>query len=158
MLRQELMWALVVLIVIWLYKSFIPPPPEICGTPGGPPITGPRILLRDGRHLSYQEYGVPKTIAKFKIMFIHGHNNNKKDPFLIAPDLFEEFQIYIVSFDRSGYGESDPDPNRTVRSMALDMEELGDELKLGTKFYVMGYSTGGTLGWGCLKYIPHRFV
>lgn len=63
----------------------------------------------------------------------------------------------MVSFDRPGYGESDPDPNRTVKSVSLDIEELADQLGLGLKFYVIGYSMGGQLIWSCLKYIPHRY-
>jgi len=65
--------------------------------------------------------------------------------------------IYIVSFDRPGYGESDPDPNRTLKSIALDIEELADQLVLGSKFYVVGISMGGQIVWNCLKYIPHRY-
>jgi pimeloyl-ACP methyl ester carboxylesterase len=61
-----------------------------------------------------------------------------------------------VSFDRPGYGESDPNPKQTVKSLALDIQELADQLDLGTKFYVIGNSIGGQLAWGCLKYIPHR--
>ena len=41
--------------------------------------------------------------------------------------------MYIVSFDRPGYGESDPDPNRTVKSLALDVEELADKLGMGAR-------------------------
>ena len=65
--------------------------------------------------------------------------------------------IYIVSFDRPGYGESDPNPNQTVKSVSLDIEELADQLGLGLKFYVIGFSMGGELVWSCLKYIPHRY-
>lgn len=65
--------------------------------------------------------------------------------------------MYMVSFDRPGYAESDPDPNRTPKSLALDIEELADQLSLGTKFYVIGYSMGGQATWACLKYIPHRY-
>ncbi|KAI3816870.1 hypothetical protein L1987_10654 [Smallanthus sonchifolius] len=36
--------------------------------------------------------------------------------------------------------ESDPDPKRTIRSLSLDMEDLADQLELGSKFYVIGYS------------------
>lgn len=64
--------------------------------------------------------------------------------------------MYVVSFDRPGYGESDPDPSRTLKSLALDMEELADQLGLGSKFYVAGYSMGGQVIWSCLKYIPNR--
>lgn len=69
----------------------------------------------------------------------------------------EELGVYVVSFDRPGYGESDPHRKRTVKSLALDVEELGDQLGLGPKFYVIGLSMGGQAVWGCLKYIPHRY-
>lgn len=72
-------------------------------------------------------------------------------------ELVERLGIYFVSFDRPGYGESDPNPKRTVKSMALDIEELADQLRLGSKFYVIGISMGGQVIWSCLKYIPHRY-
>lgn len=74
----------------------------------------------------------------------------------LQQDVIEDLGIYIVSFDRPGYGESDPNPNRTVKSMAMDIEELADHLGLGPKFYVVGFSMGGQSIWSCLKYIPHR--
>lgn len=69
----------------------------------------------------------------------------------------EELGVYVVSFDRPGYGESDPNPKRTVKSMASDIEELADQLGLGPKFYVVGFSMGGQAIWSSLKYIPQRF-
>lgn len=63
-----------------------------------------------------------------------------------------------MSFDRPGYGESDPNPTQTVKSIAFDIEDLADQLGLGSKFYVMGFSLGGQIVWACLKYIPHRYV
>ena len=64
--------------------------------------------------------------------------------------------MYIVSFDRAGYGESDPNPKRSVRSEAFDIQELADQLKLGPRFYIIGMSLGTYPVWACLKYIPHR--
>lgn len=75
---------------------------------------------------------------------------------LSLQEILEELGLYIVSFDRQGYGESDPDPNRSIKSTALDIEDLADNLGFGPKFYVLGYSMGGQVVWGCLKYIPHR--
>ncbi|MFS7994230.1 hypothetical protein Hanom_Chr12g01103421 [Helianthus anomalus] len=49
------------------YQTTRPPPPNLCGSPGGPLVTGPRVTLRDGRHLAYNEYGVPRHRAKYKI-------------------------------------------------------------------------------------------
>ena len=77
---------------------------------------------------------------------------------VFSQKIIEEAGVYIVSFDRPGYGESDPDPNRSWRSLALDIEELADQLGLGSKFYVIGFSMGGQITWSCLKYIPHRYV
>ena len=73
-----------------------------------------------------------------------------------SQEFIQELGVYVVGFDKPGYGESDPDPNRTVKSLALDVEELADQLGLGSKFYVMGFSMGGQAIWGCLKYIPNR--
>lgn len=71
--------------------------------------------------------------------------------------LLEELGIYLLSFDRAGYGESDPHPKMTEKSTALDIEELADKLELGSKFYIIGFSMGGEIGWTCLKFIPHRY-
>lgn len=68
----------------------------------------------------------------------------------------DELGIYIVSFNRAGYGESDPNTKRTIKSLAMDTEEFADQLGLGTKFYVVGHSMGGQTAWSCLNYIPHR--
>ncbi|XP_026414439.1 uncharacterized protein LOC113310091 [Papaver somniferum] len=76
----------------------------------------------------------------------------------LSQELAEDLGIYMVSFDRAGYGESDPNPRRTDKSTALYVEELADQLGLGSKFYVIGFSMGGQATWGCLKYIPHRLA
>lgn len=73
-------------------------------------------------------------------------------------DVIESLGIYIVSIDRPGYGESDPNPNQTQKSLPYDIMQLADQLGLGSKFYVVGFSMGGQLVWTCLKYIPHRYM
>ena len=61
----------------WAYQALKPPPPKICGSPNGPPVTSPRVKLGDGRHLAYREFGVPKEEAKYKIIVIHGFGSSK---------------------------------------------------------------------------------
>jgi hypothetical protein len=68
----------------------------------------------------------------------------------------EELGIYMLFFDRAGYGDSDANPKRCLKSDATDVEELADALQLGDKFYVVGCSMGGYVAWSCLHYIPHR--
>ncbi|MFS7959280.1 putative alpha/beta hydrolase-1 [Helianthus anomalus] len=159
-------------LIGWAYTRIKPPPPRICGSRGGPPITSPRVRLDDGRHLAYREWGVSKDEAKHKIIVSHGFDSSKDLTLPLSQavdygvrklweknnvgELIEELQIYILSFDRAGYGESDPHPKRTVKSEAFDIQELADKLHIGPKFYVMGLSMGAYATWSCLKYIPHR--
>jgi len=60
-----------------------------------------------------------------------------------------------VQYDRAGYGESDPNPKRSMKSEALDIQELADH-QIGEQFYVIGISMGSCATWSCLNYFPHR--
>lgn len=64
----------------WLCRAaLVPPPPRVCGTPGGPPVTARRVRLRDGRHLAYEESGVAKETARYRIVFSHGFTGSRLD-------------------------------------------------------------------------------
>ncbi|XP_065856939.1 uncharacterized protein [Euphorbia lathyris] len=148
-------------ILTWGYQSVQPPLNKLPGSLDGPPITGSRIKLKDGRHLAYKERGVSKDTAKYKIIYLYPFGSCRHDPVFdnhLSQNLIEELGIYIVNFDRPGHGESDPHPSRTLKSLTSDVEELADQLELGSKFYIIGYSMGGGFAWSCLKYIPHRLA
>lgn len=65
----------------WLCRAALqpPPPPRVCGSPGGPPVTARRVRLRDGRHLAYEESGVPREAARYRIVFSHGFSGSRLD-------------------------------------------------------------------------------
>ncbi|KAK7272223.1 hypothetical protein RJT34_28697 [Clitoria ternatea] len=148
--------AVGVILIGWVYKALKPPPPKICGSIDGPPVTSPRVRLGDGRHLAYREFGVPKEEARYKIIVIHGYGSSKDAILPVSQELSEDLGIYFLYFDRAGYGESDPHSSRSVKSEAYDIKELADKLQLGHKFYIIGTSMGGYPVWSCLKYIPER--
>ncbi|PKA46535.1 hypothetical protein AXF42_Ash012668 [Apostasia shenzhenica] len=150
--------ALAIVLASAFYAVIQPPPPRPCGSEGGPPVTAPRIRLRDGRHLAYAETGVSKEIARFKIVFCHGFSSTRLDGIRASPEIMEELGVYMVSYDRAGYGESDPNPRRSRRSEASDIEELADALGLGSTFFLIGYSLGGHAVWASIKYIPGRLA
>lgn len=154
----KLLAVMLVVLASWMFNSIQPPPPKLCGSRGGPPVTASRIKLRDGRHLAYLQAGVPIEKAKFNIIYVHGFYSCRYDALPISQGVMKELGIHMVSFDRSGYGESDPDTKKTVKSTPLDIQELADQLGFGPKFYVIGFSMGGEIVWGCLKYIPHRLA
>lgn len=69
--------VLVVGVFAYAYHSLVPPKPKVCGSPGGPSVTSPRIKLSDGRHLAYRERGVPRDRAKHKVILVHGFDSSK---------------------------------------------------------------------------------
>ncbi|XP_023519850.1 uncharacterized protein LOC111783180 [Cucurbita pepo subsp. pepo] len=145
-------------LVGWVYQALKPPPPKICGSPNGPPLTSRRVKLNDGRHLAYREFGVPKEKAQHKIILSHGYYDSRHMYLATSQELMEELNACIILYDRAGYGESDPYPSRSAKTEAFDIEELADKLEIGSKFYVIGFSLGAYPIWSCLKYIPHRLV
>ncbi|GAB4824708.1 hypothetical protein Ancab_007573 [Ancistrocladus abbreviatus] len=154
-----LTWVIVTLVLgglIWVYQTIKPPPPKICGSRNGPPVTSPRIRLRDGRHLAYKMRGSAKENATYKVLLTHGFCASKDTYLPVSDDWLDELGICLVTFDRPGYAESDPNPKRSPMSDAFDIQELADHLGLGPKFYVIGLSMGTYPIWGCLKYLPHR--
>ncbi|KAF3439445.1 hypothetical protein FNV43_RR17723 [Rhamnella rubrinervis] len=122
------------------------------------PAISTRIRLSDGRYLAYREKGVPRHESNHKIILVHGFGSSKEMNFLATQELIDELKIYFLLFDRAGYGESDPNPHRSVKSEALDIQELADQLQLGSKFYVIGVSLGSYSTWSCIKYIPDRLA
>ncbi|KAH0693094.1 hypothetical protein KY290_021269 [Solanum tuberosum] len=62
----------------WAYLTLLkPPPPNVCGSPSGPPVTSPRVQLSDGRYVAYKEGGAAKEKAKNKIIIVHGFDSSK---------------------------------------------------------------------------------
>lgn len=141
-----------------VYQATELPPPQSDQSPDNPPGNAPRIKLRDGRYLAYREQGVPKTQSKYNVIIVHGFGSSKEMNFLAPQGMIEELGIYFLLYDRAGYGESDPNRRRSVKSEALDIQELADQLEIGSKFYVIGVSMGSYAIWSCLKYIPHRLA
>ncbi|XP_009594497.1 uncharacterized protein LOC107811719 [Nicotiana tabacum] len=117
-----------------------------------------KIRLSDGRYLAYKERGVPKEKSNYRIIFVHGFDGRKERDFLAPQEMMNKMGIYIVQYDRAGYGESDPNPKRSLRSEASDIEELADHLQLGSKFYIICSSMGCYPTWSCIKHIPNRLA
>ncbi|XP_018467910.2 uncharacterized protein LOC108839655 [Raphanus sativus] len=115
-----------------------------------------RVKLRDGRFLAYRESGVSKEEAKYKIILVHGFGSSKDMNFSASKELIQELGVYLLFYDRSGYGDSDANTKRSLKSEVDDIAELADHLEIGPKFYLIGISMGSYPTWGCLKHIPHR--
>jgi pimeloyl-ACP methyl ester carboxylesterase len=69
----------------------------------------------------------------------------------------EQKGIRLLSYDRPGYGGSDPDPGRSVADAAADVAAIADALGID-HFAVEGGSGGGPHTLACAALLPGRAV
>ncbi|CAK9877814.1 unnamed protein product [Sphagnum jensenii] len=155
-LLRRFVLVLIAAAVGLVYKAITPPPVKVLNSINGPQVTAQRVQLPDGRFLAYEESGVPAELAKVNVISIHGYGGSRHSTLPASKDLVEKLGIHFVTFDRAGYGQSDPNPKRSIKSDALDVDNLANALSLGPSFYVIATSIGGYTGWGLIKYIPER--
>ncbi|HEX9551538.1 MAG TPA: alpha/beta fold hydrolase, partial [Candidatus Limnocylindrales bacterium] len=97
-----------------------------------------RVLeLPSGRALAIAEWGDP---GGRPVLLLHGAPGSR----LIAPDpaVSEAMSIRLVTFDRPGYGGSDPAPGRRLVDGAADVAAVIADLGLG-EVEIVGWSSGG---------------
>ncbi len=115
--------------------------------------SGRSITLRDGRKLSFADYGDP---GGRPIFFFHGFPGSRFDG-EYAGQVAGVMGIRLIAPDRPGMGRSDHQPKRRLLDWPADVEQLADALGLAT-FGVLGYSGGGPHALACAFRIPHRLT
>jgi pimeloyl-ACP methyl ester carboxylesterase len=110
-----------------------------------------QLRLRDGRTLAYAEYGDPGGAP---LLFFHGTPGSRLQ-LRDADGTARRHTVRLLAPDRPGYGESSPQPGRTVGQYADDMRELADHLGL-EQFAVAGVSGGGGYATACAARLPDR--
>ena len=107
--------------------------------------------LRDGRELSYAEYGASSGRP---VLYFHGLPGSRLDPLPFAEEYLAE-GIRVVAPDRPGYGRSSPRRRWGLLDWVGDVVELADVLGIG-RFAVLGYSSGGKYAAACAFSVPER--
>ncbi|MBK1643931.1 alpha/beta hydrolase [Thiocapsa imhoffii] len=112
-----------------------------------------QVMLPDGRLLAYCEYGDPLGRPT---LYCHGFPSSR-----LEAELFDlaarDAGVRIIAPDRPGYGDSAPDPQRTLLSWAADAQALADHLGLD-QLDLLGVSGGGPYALACLACIPNRIA
>lgn len=112
----------------------------------------PRWLrLADGRRLAYGEYGDPTGRPS---LHCHGFPSSRLEAALLHAAAVAS-GTRLISPDRPGYGDSDPERRRTLLSWADDVQALADHLAL-ERLALIGWSGGGPYALACLARIPER--
>ncbi len=109
------------------------------------------IVLPDGRHLGYAEYGAPNGTP---VLFFHGAPGSRHIHADMAA-ISAQRNIRLIAVERPGYGLSDAKPGRTMLDFADDVAELVDALGIPT-FALVGFSGGSCYALACAYKLTHR--
>ncbi|GLQ96218.1 alpha/beta fold hydrolase [Dyella mobilis] len=110
------------------------------------------VVLADGRHVSYAEYGLPDG---HPVLYFHGAPSSRLEPLLIGEDAFIRHGLRIIAPDRPGMGRSSFQTHRGFSAWPVDVAAMADALGL-EKFSVLGNSGGGVYAAACAARIPQR--
>lgn len=109
--------------------------------------------LKSGRHLGYRELGNPQGIP---LVFFHGFPGSS-----VQATIIEDQSVYapfrVIAVDRPGFGDSEYDPQRTIKSFARDIGELLDHLGV-CEFHVLAVSGGNPYGFACAHELKGRVL
>lgn len=109
------------------------------------------ILTRDGRQLTYVEYGSPHGNP---IFLLHGTPGSRKGP-RPRTQVLHLLGVRLIAYDRPGYGGSDRHQGRRIADAAHDVADLADRLGLD-QFAVVGRSGGAPHALACAALLPAR--
>jgi pimeloyl-ACP methyl ester carboxylesterase len=102
------------------------------------------VRVPDGRYVGVECWGDPRG---FPVFLLHGTPGSRNGPVPRAPLLYQ-LGIWLISYDRPGYGESSRQKGRTVADAAMDVQDIANELGVGD-FAVVGRSGGGPHALAC---------
>jgi pimeloyl-ACP methyl ester carboxylesterase len=108
------------------------------------------LRLPDGRRLAFCEWG---DAAGPAVLSLHGTPGSRY--LRHVGSAYEDDRLRVVTYDRPGYGRSDPQPGRSVFETAADVEALADHLGIDT-FAVAGVSAGGVHALAAAAALPDR--
>lgn len=121
-----------------------------------PDVERPRlegsVAVRDGRRLSFAEFGVTRGRA---IIWMHGTPGARRQVPLEAREYAAEHGIRIIGVDRPGIGTSTPHLYDDVLDWTGDLALLADALAIDT-MHVIGLSGGGPYALAAGVALPDR--
>ena len=111
-----------------------------------------KLVLRDGRSLSFSAIGPPEG---WPVVYCHGAIGTPVQATVDLHRIVEAAGVRYIAPNRPGVGGSDPHPGRTILDFADDVATLADELGIG-RFSVLGVSAGGPYALGIAHQLGAR--
>jgi pimeloyl-ACP methyl ester carboxylesterase len=110
------------------------------------------VAVRDGRRLSFAEFGAPRGAA---LVWMHGTPGARRQIPLEARAYADTHGLRIIGVDRPGIGSSTPYLYPNVLDWTRDLEILADTLALDT-MRMIGLSGGGPYALAAGAALPDR--
>jgi len=109
------------------------------------------LLIKNWRRLGIRRWGIPDG---FPVFLLHGTPGCRLS---VRPSDAElkRLGVNLITYDRPGYGRSDPQPGRSVADAADDVRAIADAWGID-KFAVIGRSGGGPHALACAALLPDR--
>jgi pimeloyl-ACP methyl ester carboxylesterase len=111
------------------------------------------VTLRDGRKISYAEYGDP---GGEPVIYFHGLTTSRLDGRWFERDAKQQ-GVRLIGTDRPGMGFSDFQDGRKIGDWPDQVSQLADQLGL-ERFAVIGVSAGGPHVSACAAAMPERLT
>jgi pimeloyl-ACP methyl ester carboxylesterase len=111
------------------------------------------VRTPDGRTLAVQEAGDPRGVP----VLVHAGTPNSRRLYPPHAAGAAARGLRLISYDRPGYGGSDPHPGRSVADCAADVRAICAELGIG-QLVTWGISGGGPHSLACAALIPELVV
>jgi len=112
------------------------------------------VAVRDGRRLSFAEFGTPHGDA---VVWMHGTPGARRQVPIEARRYAEAHNVRIIGIDRPGIGTSTPHLYENILDWTGDLEILADNLGIDT-LRVIGLSGGGPYALAAGAALPDRVV
>jgi pimeloyl-ACP methyl ester carboxylesterase len=109
-------------------------------------------LVVDGRQVAYEVTGDPSHPL---VIAAHGTPGGRLASHPSVPIAVDRAGCCLITFDRPGYGDSDPQPGRTVADVAPIVAALASVVNAET-FAVYGISGGAPHALACAALLPGR--
>jgi pimeloyl-ACP methyl ester carboxylesterase len=109
------------------------------------------VKAADGRRLAVDVSGKPDGTSVF---LLHGTPGSRNGPRPRGIVLYR-LGVRLISYDRPGYGGSDPHPGRTVADAAGDVAAIAEFLDID-QFAIVGRSGGAPHALACAALLPSR--
>ncbi len=109
------------------------------------------LILKDKRKLGYTEYGTKKA---YPIIYCHGSQSSSLEMHYDLSFAINN-NLRIIAIDRPGHGDSDFNPEGSIKSFANDTHQLIKHLNID-EFSVLGMSAGAPFAMGIANYLPKK--